>query len=183
MISHRLAILVVMLVVFICALALMGHGFDVRELASWGENWVTMKFASAVAILACCYAMLVNERPRATFDGWVIAATVIVMGCVSHLPDWGETDEIYTVAKSMPSLASLAGILLFSSAYWFRKKTVRLTCDALVLFIALSAFTGYLTSSPGCYFYIPGVSTALALPTAVSLFSLVLARHLDSKSK
>jgi len=172
------------------AIAVVGLGGFVS--ASWlvgftpGKHvfpgFVTMKFATALGFLFSGCLLLThylrNDHPQVT-SGLACSLLVIVLGVLlPGIEPFADFDtEVFSVAKGTPSLATVACFFAFSLLTLFElagvcRKKFRRQIGLGLAVCATIALAGYAFTFPWAYYYVPGVSTAMAVHTAFGFLLL-----------
>jgi len=174
-------------------LILVAAGIGITVLLSWagflpqyvrsvGMEHGAMKVSAAMAVVALSVAMLsfLLRHRAVVFDilAGVFAALAILFilspWTVQILPRPESFDAVKAVAPNTPSLGALLctvilGIGLLGGLYCRRILSL---CSWAVLGIAIAAITGYVTGAGILYWWVPGWSTALAIPAAWAFVAL-----------
>lgn len=125
------------------------------------EGTVTMKFATAVMFTWC--GMYRGAPSEAIRKGLVkVNLLVIIASLLMAMTVHKPAEELYTVA-GLPSLATLLCFVLVPMG--------RLAARGIVA-IAVTALIGHAASVPWLFFHVPGVSTGMAIMTAVLFIAL-----------
>lgn len=145
------------------------------------EGAVTMKPATAIAIMWCAVAVFAALRARRSgMTALVLLASCIgaVVGIaepwllhglagVAHVVD---TSVAFTVVPGIPSLTTalcVAAIVVGCLA-----RGVQRRAGALALCVASVALVGHFLGVPWLFGYVPGWSTGMAIPTALAFVLL-----------
>lgn len=159
------------------ALAVSGFGMIVALgwmagytiLSTFGEGNVSMKFSTAVCFILTAWLFSARrEETRFAFGaGIIMIMSTSIMGFYS----W-DTASHYSIAPGVPSIAT-AGLffLMVFSAWW--NQSMAFTGTAATAVSALALF-GYLVGNPALYYFQPGISSGMAIPTALLFMALGL---------
>jgi len=172
------------------SVVLLGWILDVPVLTSLHPEWVTMKAATAVCF-CLSGAMMVFAAAKSVF--WNLQAVLCSAGvvwCMTLMAvdalfglDIGMTGlfieeapgAVLSVRPGEPSLATVLCFVVFAlgGIFYLTGEHVlqRAFCSAPLLLGAM-ALVGYFLSEDRALFYLPGVSTGMALTTA-ALFTLM----------
>ena len=145
------------LVVTICTAALVGVHIDRPILASWGPFVTMMPFTAILGLLSL--AMLVDETEHQTIWSYSVVG-MSVLSLLAYLEP-SEPAGVYAVGRHIPSLATVASFLLLIAAHRTRASWLPMVIYGIISV----AVIGYVLGNPVLYYYWPGVSTAMALPT------------------
>ncbi len=145
----------------------VAHVFDAKMILTIMPGMVSMKTATALAFSATALAILHKDRDVALF-----ALVIIGLSLTGYLKD---TTEHFTVGAGVPSLGTAVGFVL---SYTFIKNAQWRVAVSLFT-ISLAAVAGYLGNVPLMYYYFPGISTAMALHTAMGFMALSVAMMLE----
>lgn len=178
------------------AIVMAGWFLDIAVLKSILPVWVTMKFSAALAFVLSGIELYYiarfqkNDREVSIIVIPVVSMIILLLMTsllastflgmnvgVEEMFVKEQSSAIRSVAPGMPSVATMinfvliamAGILKISNISVARKLFVMF--GVLVALIGAAAVTGYAIAWPPLYFQITGVSTAMALHTAI-LFCL-----------
>lgn len=200
-ISEGLAIFVAM----IGAIVTAGWIFDIEVLKSILPVWVTMKATTAISfilsgVIVYCIAKSQQKSSSAVSVILPITTMVILILMVTHLSaSWlglrlgldslfvrESNGAIMSVIPGRPSVATMIEFILIAIAGVLTMlnpanlKTWLLFLGWIVVFIGAAAVAGYILSLPALYYYIEGISTAMAFHTAILFvlmgLSLILVR-------
>lgn len=148
-------------------------------LTSLREDWVTQKPTTSICI--CLLAISAVEKKEHMVRAIMPAAmAVCVAALAAATPALGgllrifdDSDSKLTIAENMPSALTLTVVLITGLAHLLHAFRLRGCATWYSGYLALSASCGvalgYLFHVPLLMGYIPGVSTAMALHTAVGL--------------
>lgn len=150
-----------------------GHCYNIEALTTWGEDNVDMKLSTAICFV-CISSHLLHPRKIALISAMAFVGLSVLMG---YIIPAGEPVSNYTVSYGLPSLGTLA---LFVVVIAGLNKGSRLAGKVVIGFSIL-AFIGYLFSVPALYFYFDGISTGMAVHTAILFIHLGF--HLYNKDK
>ncbi len=172
----------------------IGWHRSVPWLLSWYESAVSIKLPSAWALIACGTAAMMLATQHRVRRFWHDSAPVAaVFGCISILivllnyiearNDAAELGPYTVVAPQMPSWGTILAVLAYGYAVIYRslaswngwRCTQSRWLGAAILGTGLAAVIGRLSGFPLAYWYIGGVSTGMALPTAVGIAMLGVA--------
>jgi hypothetical protein len=174
-----------------------GWIFDIGFLKSGNPAWISMKFMTAIAFIPSgimLYFITRASEGETDKSQIVIFITsliiILLMGIFFFssffgvhtgleelfIKDPGDTAK--TVVPGRPSLATmlaflfmgLAGILTMMNVKNFLVKLRIL--GMLIVVIGALAITGYIVGAPVLYYYIAGINSAIALPTAILFVAL-----------
>ena len=178
------------------AIVMAGWFLDIAALKSILPVWVTMKFSAALAFVLSGIELYYiarfqkNDREVSIIVIPVVSMIILLLMTsllastflgmnvgIEEMFVKEQSSAIRSVAPGMPSVATMinfvliamAGILKISNISMARKLFVMF--GVLVALIGAVAVTGYAIAWPLLYFQITGVSTAMALHTAI-LFCL-----------
>ena len=144
---------------------LMGYEFP----TTWGQS-VSMKISTASALCALSIASSFKGNARKHLK--VFAILVMLVG----LGGYGvATEETLTVGALVPSLGTIVSILILA--------TGAILLSAIPLLISVFSVVGHAVNESLLFFYVQGVSTGIALPTAVCLIFLSIHNLCQSKHR
>lgn len=179
------------LVTVVGLLVIVGWVFDVPALKSIFPGWVTMKFSTALAFVlsgVTLYAMFLSTRdselallilPISSLLIMLLMLTLlasVLIGAKSGIEDLFVKEgriAVQTTVPGRPSILTMVEFILISLlGLNAALKSKWLTASfrwggGLIAGIGMLAVLGYVFSVPTLYFYVPGVSTAMALHTAL----------------
>lgn len=185
-----------LLVTLAGAAVVAGWIFDIGILKSISPWWVSMKFSTAVAFVACGVTLYFLARAReGEFEKAQVALSItaltisLLMGVLFFFALFGmqtgiedlfikETDSVKSVVPGRPSmpttanfmLIALAGVLaILNPAKLLQKLKI---IGFIVGAVGVLAVAGYILNLPLLYYYLEGVNSAMALHTAL-LFILL----------
>lgn len=185
------------IVALLGAVVILGWVLGIPELTSILPQWVTMKFTTALAFLLSGILLSICTvcKDRVGFGSFLTLSvgSLILFGLVlllffSALFGFGAGVEnifipeaegaVESVEPGLPSLGTLIAFLLMSligigSAMELRSLKVwyGIAGGVMVLF-GILATTGYIVDVPVLYFRIEGISTAMAIHTALAFVLL-----------
>ena len=154
-------------------------------------DYVTMKGATALGMIlsGLIALMLIDKRPHVLELSMVtFALSLQVAGMVlSQVSAFDYATKFisvsdmsyYTIESHLPSLGTMLGFLFIVLAAFGRLMRVRGNiCGLVITSIGFVGLLGYVFSNPLLYFYMPGLSTGMALHTALcfTMLGLVLRR-------
>lgn len=168
---------------------LCGWIFGIPFLTSLIPGAVTMKIATA-----CCFGFTALSAlcKRHTWDKDNLLSTILSLAVlaisfytlgVESLPLFGTEESVYTVAPGIPSLATIASFvlvnicLLHQFPIWLNERI-----SWLVTVLATVAIIGYVFSIPMLFYYYPGISTGMAIHTAIGFILCSLGIRKDEKT-
>lgn len=164
---------------FVIGLAcLVGWFVHSVSLTSMSSNWVSMKFGTAVAVCFLSVGHHAREhggRAPAALAG-MLAATFAVAALFGVLPSFEDASAVMSVGPDVPSWGTVT-VLVWLSAELAAAKPLAGRYVAGI--VALTALVGYMVDAPSLYYWWPGLSTAMALPTAVALLLLACCPKAD----
>lgn len=154
-------------------------------------DYVSMKGATAVGMIlsGLIVLMLIDKRPHVLELSIVtFALSLQVAGMVlSQVSAFDYATKFinvsdmshYTIEAHLPSLGTMLGFLFVVVAAFSRLMHLKCNlCGLIIASIGSVGLVGYLFSNPLLYFYVPGLSTGMALHTALcfTMLGLVLRR-------
>ncbi len=189
---RRLAANLGFVVTFVGALVMAGWLFDIAILKSILPQWVTMKFTTALSFfcsgMVLFYSARELEKPG-HFHQVVLSISVLIilllmgilfastlLGMRSGIEDLfvkEAADAVLTTMPGRPSVGTMLNFLLISAGGISVLLNNRLTQSILgwlgwaIAVIGAMALLGYISGAPVLYFTIEGISTAMALHTAL----------------
>ena len=175
---------------------MLGWIFDIGILKSILPHWVTMKFTTALSFLLSGLVLLaitnVNQHLHVQSGIFLLAMTMGILLLMSSLlassllgihtgiENWFVEDAanaVKTVTPGMPSIGTMGAFIVISLTGLF---AIMGPLDAMPLLLAgaiegglsVTALLGYLLEIPPLYYHIEGISTAMAIHTAI-LFAIL----------
>ena len=142
---------------------------------SLGADRVSMKFLTSLSFFLCAVSMLLNERPRLVLLGMILMLSL--MGFISMFPgissplvltNFETIDAVNTVEPNLPSIPTILSFIFFV----FGCVSFNKIWGMVIIGLAGLAIIGYLVGIQEMYYYIDGVSTAMAIHTAVLFLHL-----------
>lgn len=194
-------------IVFLGSIAVMcGWIFGIDMLKSLIPGLVTMKFSTALSFLLSAIIVffalrIAQERkdisiiiiPAATLTLFLIMGTLLssaVFGVLSGVEALFVEDRagaIFTAVPGRPSIGTMFNFLVIGSVgiralFFYEKKHVFFRMAAhIIMIVSGVALAGFLFNIPLLYYTVPGVSTGMALHTA--LFFLLLSTAIQNISR
>ena len=173
-------------VAILSGLTLVGHFFDYPLLASGSSEWVTMKLVTAVSFLMTAIAGLCRKHLHLTF---ALGLTTLML-LTAHMGGFiaggnvsiiEAADMPYTVAAGVPSWAT---VFVLGAASILRIGHLKAPTLLSLILCALGglAIFGYVIDSPTLYFFVPAISTAMALTTAIATTLTGTAMYVESQN-
>ncbi|MBW7956976.1 MAG: hypothetical protein H3C68_03705 [Deltaproteobacteria bacterium] len=169
----------------------------VEFLKTLAPGYVTMKFSTALSFLLSGVVLYYfSEAARGEMSGAQVAlpiSTLVILLLMSTLLASAlfgleagvealfvmeDPSAVMTEVPGVPSIATMLDFILISAlaiAVLFRQRVLPWWFRSFGAFIALtglSALMGYLLDMPRLYFFFPGLSGAMAIPTSI-LFVLI----------
>ncbi|MFA5141622.1 MAG: PAS domain S-box protein [Candidatus Woesearchaeota archaeon] len=189
-------------IVFVAAILVMiGWIFGVDTLKSIVPGFVTMKFSTAVAFLIVGLILLgmsnlldISYLYKGVFFfstlllifmGYMLVTSLLgLTSGIENLVVEEAAGALKTSKPGMPSAATMlnfvliavAGLISLSS---YKQKGFRII-SVIVGLLGVSSVLGYISNSPSLYFYIEGISSAMALHTAFLFVFIGIAIYLLS---
>lgn len=188
---------VISLVVTAAGLAVIaGWIFDIGVLKSISPAWVSMKFSAAIAFVASGATLYFLARAlEGAYEKAMVALSItalviaLIMGLLFFSTIFNipmglenlfirETGAVKSVASGRPAVPTMINFMLMAlAAILAILNPVRLgrqlrTIGSIIGFVGIMAVAGYIFNVPLLYYYLAGVSSAMALHTAV-LFVLL----------
>lgn len=170
---------IISIVIFcIALLAVIGSVMQIPILTSWGTNFVSMKFVTAISItLSTLSLLIITHSPFHSLRILPISLESVSLSLMAYtvisrnaiLSTISDTTS-YTVAPQVPSIGTLSAIiLLFIVGILYTKDMIKIIrrCGAILAMLGLIAVFGYIIGNPSLYFYIENISTAMALNTSI----------------
>jgi len=176
---------------------ILGWVFDIQLLKSFSPHWATMKFTTAMAFvfsgLTLFLLALAGEGKQEIAQvglAFSTLAIILVMGTiffsyvfevrtgVEDLFVKEASGAVKSVIPGRPSLVTVINFLLIAGAgllTMFNPPRLKMGLKGIGLVVGLSglsALAGYLGNLPLLYFYIAGLSTAMAIHTGI-LFAVI----------
>lgn len=145
---------------------ILGHYFGIDSITKIGKNNVTMKMGTAVMFMISSVA--IKFRNQALFAVLATLDVAIYLsfrncGIECIFPNMS-FHQVQTIAVGLPSHATLFCFFLVSL---YSIKNVRKFLAWIVCAAALQAIVGYIFGIPPLYYYYKGMSTAMAIHTAI----------------
>lgn len=144
---------------------LVGHDL----LYTYFDGHVSMKYKTAMAAILSALVVIANRRWRrwpvlalfGLLSSLVVRYIELQVGLIMPVP----TDQVQTVFHNFPSLFTIAIFGLF--LYCTQCADCAVRGGTWILCISILAFLGHVLEWPLLYGYYEGVSTGMAVPTAV----------------
>jgi len=187
----RLTKLIAWLTILVACGNIIGWIFDISILKSIHPNWVTMKvFTSLMFIISGMTILLVyrlrynNGEPKEYIMLSLLSPVMIAIIAITGLTPLanGLINEmegaIKTVSPNQPSLGTLLAftfVAINGFILFFVRSKVTYYIGAFgrcILLIGSLALLGYIVNKPALYYFIPEISTGMAIHTAI-LFVLI----------
>lgn len=159
---------------------LFGWLFNVRTLTTVNPEWVTMKFSTAFAFFICGLIVIFRERKLVSMFLSGMVASVIFSTLVAFffgfatsgfLPQFESDTAVYTAFPDFPSWPTLACFVMIS-IFGFISNRWQILLAKSVVCLSSIAILGYLINMQILYYYIPGISTAMAFHTAALMLHM-----------
>ena len=171
------------LVIILGFTVLVGHVFSIGVITTILPIWVSMKFATALCFCAVGAAKLCeNHHPHMSllFNMLILAICSYTIGD-SSLFSFGDI-SYYTVSEGLPSLATLAafGLISITSISNMIDRDHKAIYWALMAMSCI-AFAGYVLSIPFMFYFIPAISTGMALHTAIGFLIIAFGMRWERK--
>lgn len=183
--NHRLSFACYLLVMLVGVIALCGAIFNWRALDSLVIGLVNTKRITAASAIACAYGgggLFIGKNKAVAFGtalGLVIAQAVAVGVLVAGggLQEAAKELPPDTVAPGVPSLGTIGCFAYWAGLLFWGSHGHRVTPRSGWILVAAGASTcvGHWLGLPILYFYLAGISTGMALPTALMVGLLGLA--------
>jgi len=143
---------------------LLAWGLQGVGILTIAEGWVTMKPITSYAFACFGLGLIFNEKPWfvAMAIGAIVYALLVLLALDGGAVESGNPD--YTVAPDLPSWPTVICFVLLA----INKKIAAVVS----LVIAMVAILGYMLLTAGLhwgeylFYYVPGISTAMAFHTA-----------------
>jgi len=197
-------------IVVICAgiSGMIGWIFDISFLKTISENWVSMKFATAVLFVisgSSLYVVTTLYRQNG-IQGYpfkpslklvlflfaiLFAITFMLLDSIGGYNFGFEDPEemVLTIQPGTPSIAVMISFLIVGiitgATLLHETKYLKIICwgGFLLVIIGGVALFGYITSQPSIYYYYPDISAAMAFRTAILFVILGIGYMRLSRSK
>lgn len=183
--SERITKSLYMAAAIIGAAVFAGWVADRHEVTAMGKGLVTMKPATATTILLCGLAGLIMA---ARGSRTALGVGVLITPCFPSLSAVGgyvmhifEDNLQFSVGRGIPSAGTVLAFWLFGAAMIFSGTGLRVNAwwGLAILAIGLIAHVGYLFDAPSLYYFVPEISTAMAVHTALAFELLGAALYLE----
>lgn len=157
-------------------------------LLTFGSGDATIKFGTAFCLFLSALAGVMKELHHKTFlVGCILTTCVFLMSSIaldqppSFFPSFEDESAVLSALKDTPSLMTIFSILLYQAGLLrLLKKKIIFT---LLIAIGCSAMLGNATGIYAFAFYIEGISSAMAFPTALMLLHLAAWLYFFDKKK
>lgn len=160
-------------------LGLLGWLADVDELAAVCTlHWPSMKFATSVLSMLAGGSCLAAKTHKSI--EWAIGlAMVMVVASVCGAFAVGaplnpSDDSIKTIRPGMPIWATLAAFFSVGVMRLAVNDPKRRRIAEGLIGVGVVALIGYTLNTPVLYYYVPGISTGMAITTAIAVLALGL---------
>lgn len=168
----------------------VGWLLDIPIILTVMENCVSMKPSTAMSfILASFIAIIINSdyrRHTIELASFVFALSLQITGMLLaqvtglttgiNLIPVGHDTSMYTVHPHLPSVGTMiAFIFITTMGISFLLKKPSYFAARALLVIGLVALTGYVCEIPLLYYYVPELSTGMAIHTAMGFVLLSVA--------
>ena len=169
-------------------LVLIGWAGNVTLLTNVDSSWVSMKPVTALLFVMCGFLGIVTKQ----FHDWCHPLCVVVMFVAlytfgsqlegSAINPFSERQELFSVNSGIPSLVTLFSFSAYVLDCWMVVSSMRsgremLQARRLLMCIGGLGVIGYLINFPVLYYYLPGVSSAMAIHTCAGVFLLGMSCH------
>lgn len=172
------------IIVIVAILVMIGWFSDISVLKSLHPDWVTMKFTTAASFLLLGLSLGIIDIDKKWSGTGIsmlsllsillvtIAIVVAFINPSHNFATIGSQDTtIYSIGNNIPSIGTLAAFVFaaFSALAYgvFRSALTAKMLGIVVIIISSIAILGYVYKDPSLYYYSEGVSTAMALHTAI----------------
>lgn len=177
-------------------------------LTTFAPGYVTMKFSTALSFfLSGVVLYYLAEAARGEMSGAQVALPIsalvilLLMATLFASSLFGvaagvealfvreDPSAAMTEVPGMPSIATMLDFILIAAlaiAVLLRQRVLPWWSWAFGVFIALTGLSpllGYLLGEPGLYFLMPGVSGAMAVPTAILFVSIGICLIIIARSR
>lgn len=172
---------------------LLGWSGGLWAVVSIREDWVSMKPVTALMfILIGAAAMIIQTRWQtlAIVHAALTGVLVVVSTAAAAVKSVGgldgpllseAMDSVHTVSPGVPAIGTLLAFSLASFGATIGAigngpmRPLRRACGVLVVLFGAASLIGYVTGIDVLYWSVPGVSSAMALHTAVGLMMVGVA--------
>ena len=193
MFSYNLAKILSIIVLGIGITVLIGWFSDIDILKSLSPNWVTMKFSTAMCFVMggmILYFMNESERENSDYSKIILLTPMIIIlfftvtfliSTLANIPTGiqdifikEKTNAIKSVSSGIPSIGTMINFLLIYIAGLIsllnstKKKKIFSLIGIAITSIGSLAVLGYIINFEVLYYTVEGLSTAMALHTAIS---------------
>lgn len=190
--------------VFIAAISvIIGWIFDITLLKSILPGFVTMKFSTALAFLISSIILLgisqifgqLELKNKITifcsiilfgFMSYILITSIVgINSIIENLIIKEASGAVMTTRPGLPSTATMINFVLIALSGLFafsvyKNKILKLFGIAISI-LGISSILGYILDKPALYFYFKGVSSAMALHTAILFVLIGIAIYLLAK--
>lgn len=168
-----------------------GWSFNLAFFKSWVPGLATMKLGASLCFLLCGFGSFVasfRAWEKEALLQWMLGSCAfltigIMTGFLTEetrkLVPIDDPSPVQTIVAGEPSkatqvtfLAAAFGLLTFSFNGTGRFVWIRQALGPLISLVGVISLFGRVLGEPGLYFYWPGVSGAMALPTSVGYLAL-----------
>ena len=165
-------------------LVIFGWIFNIPILTSISASWVTMKLMTAICFVLTGLSGIIKNNYHSSVLSMIVI--IIVSFCLgTDSVNIFQDTEVMSSNHGVPSIMTIVSFLIVNSYLTYRtyKLPQHIQPVIALLIISIVCIIGYITFIPILIYYIPDVSSAMALHTAIGFLISAMAINKDNQTQ